>query len=198
MIPFTGGCASGAIPYVIFVDEAGQISLADVLAVSHAARSIVLLGDPQQLEQPVKGSHPDGAAVSALEHLLAGAISVWRPRSRTTDCALFDSSGRTKFSASVELTTFNPASIAAASSVAQYFPSKYSKTKTGTFAPTFTFRTKSLRTTLPAKTVTAFRSRSIVSICYIVMFISIGVNLASSAPVTLSSRCTDTLPFAAG
>ena len=36
------------------------MSLANVLAVSRAAKSIVLLGDPQQLEQPQKGSHPDG------------------------------------------------------------------------------------------------------------------------------------------
>ena len=55
---------------VLFVDEAGQISLANTVAVSQAARSLVLLGDPQQLEQPKRGSHPDGTAVSALEHLL--------------------------------------------------------------------------------------------------------------------------------
>jgi superfamily I DNA and/or RNA helicase len=52
------------------------MSLANVLAVSQAAKNVVLLGDPQQLEQPVKGSHPDGAAVSALEHLLAGAKTI--------------------------------------------------------------------------------------------------------------------------
>ena len=46
------------------------MSLANVLAVSQAARSLVLLGDPQQLEQPRKGSHPDGVDVSALEHIL--------------------------------------------------------------------------------------------------------------------------------
>ena len=57
---------------VLFVDEAGQMCLADVLATSQAARSMVLLGDPQQLEQPQQGSHPDGTAVSALEHLLQG------------------------------------------------------------------------------------------------------------------------------
>ncbi|HEY7306559.1 MAG TPA: TM0106 family RecB-like putative nuclease [Bryobacteraceae bacterium] len=57
---------------VLFVDEAGQMSLANVLSVAQAARSLVLLGDPQQLEQPLKGSHPDGAEVSALEHLLGG------------------------------------------------------------------------------------------------------------------------------
>jgi predicted RecB family nuclease len=55
---------------VLFVDEAGQMSLANVLAVAHAAGSIVLLGDPQQLEQPKKGSHPDGINVSALQHIL--------------------------------------------------------------------------------------------------------------------------------
>src|SRR5262249_54899701 len=39
----------------LFVDEAGQLSLANVLAVAGAARNLVLLGDPQQLAQP---SHP--------------------------------------------------------------------------------------------------------------------------------------------
>lgn len=55
---------------VLFIDEAGQMALADVIAVSQAAKSIVLIGDPQQLERPLKGSHPDGAEKSALEHLL--------------------------------------------------------------------------------------------------------------------------------
>jgi predicted RecB family nuclease len=55
---------------VMFVDEAGQMSLADALAVSQAARNLVLLGDPQQLAQPSQGSHPPGAGVSALEHVL--------------------------------------------------------------------------------------------------------------------------------
>jgi uncharacterized protein len=61
---------------VLFVDEAGQMSLANVLAVAQAAQSIVLLGDPQQLDQPLRGSHPEGADVSALEHLLAGAKTI--------------------------------------------------------------------------------------------------------------------------
>lgn len=55
---------------VLFVDEAGQMALANVLAISQAANSVVLLGDPQQLEQPRKGSHPDGVNASALEHIL--------------------------------------------------------------------------------------------------------------------------------
>lgn len=55
---------------VLFVDEAGQMSLANTLAASHAAPSLVLLGDPQQLDQPLQGSHPEGADASALGHLL--------------------------------------------------------------------------------------------------------------------------------
>jgi len=55
---------------VLFVDEAGQISLANVLAMAHATDSIVLLGDPQQLDQPLRGSHPPGADRSALAHVL--------------------------------------------------------------------------------------------------------------------------------
>ncbi len=57
---------------VLFVDEAAQMSLANVLAVSHAGAGLVLLGDPQQLDQPVQGSHPDGTAVSALDYILGG------------------------------------------------------------------------------------------------------------------------------
>ncbi len=58
---------------VLFVDEAGQMSLADVLAVSQAAKSVVLLGDPRQLDQPLQGTHPPGVAVSALQHILDDA-----------------------------------------------------------------------------------------------------------------------------
>ncbi len=56
----------------LFVDEAGQMSMADVLAVSRSARNIVLLGDPQQLEQPQQAAHPEGTDVAALVHLLDG------------------------------------------------------------------------------------------------------------------------------
>ena len=57
---------------VLFVDEAAQMSLANVLAVSQACKALVLVGDPQQLEQPMKGSHPEGTDVSALDHILGG------------------------------------------------------------------------------------------------------------------------------
>ena len=61
---------------VLFLDEAGQMSLANVLAASPAAKSIVLLGDPQQLDQPQRGVHPPGADASALSHLLNGRSTI--------------------------------------------------------------------------------------------------------------------------
>lgn len=56
----------------LFIDEAGQMSLSQALAASRAAKNIILLGDPQQLEQPQKGSHPEGSDVAALTYLLEG------------------------------------------------------------------------------------------------------------------------------
>jgi uncharacterized protein len=61
---------------VLFVDEAGQVSLATVCSVSGAASSVVLLGDPNQLPQVSQGTHPEGAEASALEHLVAGAKTI--------------------------------------------------------------------------------------------------------------------------
>lgn len=58
--------------HCLFVDEAGQMSLANVLACAPAGKNLVLLGDPQQLEQPQLGSHPEGSDISALAHLLGG------------------------------------------------------------------------------------------------------------------------------
>jgi uncharacterized protein len=61
---------------VLFVDEAAQLSLANVLAVSQAASTVVLIGDPQQLDQPIQGSHPEGTDVSALDHILGGEQTI--------------------------------------------------------------------------------------------------------------------------
>jgi predicted RecB family nuclease len=58
-----------SVDYLV-IDEAGQISLADALATGTASRNLVLLGDPLQLAQVSQGAHPDGSAVSVLEHLL--------------------------------------------------------------------------------------------------------------------------------
>ena len=55
---------------VLVIDEAGQFSLANAVAVAPAGRSLVLLGDPQQLTQPTQATHPYGAGTSALEHLI--------------------------------------------------------------------------------------------------------------------------------
>jgi predicted RecB family nuclease len=56
----------------LLVDEAGQMSLANVVAASSTAHNVILLGDPQQLDQPLQGSHPPGAGRSAMAHLLDG------------------------------------------------------------------------------------------------------------------------------
>jgi uncharacterized protein len=60
----------------LFIDEAGQMSLSHALAASRAAYNLVLLGDPQQLEQPQKGSHPEGSDVAALSYLLDGQPTI--------------------------------------------------------------------------------------------------------------------------
>ncbi|WP_281227913.1 TM0106 family RecB-like putative nuclease [Flavobacterium aquiphilum] len=60
----------------LFIDEAGQFALIDTLVVSHASKNIILLGDHQQLKQPIKGVHPEGTEVSGLEHLLEGKKTI--------------------------------------------------------------------------------------------------------------------------
>src|SRR5439155_6625048 len=54
----------------LFVDEAGQVPLANVVAMSRATNNLVLLGDQMQLEQPVQGAHPGDAGLSALQYVL--------------------------------------------------------------------------------------------------------------------------------
>jgi len=58
-----------SVDYLV-VDEAGQVSLADALALASAARNVILLGDPLQLAQVSTGAHPPGVGASVLEHLL--------------------------------------------------------------------------------------------------------------------------------
>ena len=60
----------------LFIDEAGQFSLANAIAVAPAAESIVMLGDPQQLPQVTKADHPEGSGASVLEHLLNGNSTI--------------------------------------------------------------------------------------------------------------------------
>jgi predicted RecB family nuclease len=60
----------------LFVDEAGQVSLANIVAMGVSAENIVLVGDQMQLAQPIQGVHPGGSGVSALEHLLGEMATV--------------------------------------------------------------------------------------------------------------------------
>jgi uncharacterized protein len=65
----------GKLDY-LFVDEAGQISLADALALGTCARTLVFLGDPNQLPQVSQGAMPEAAKVSVLQHLLGEDTTV--------------------------------------------------------------------------------------------------------------------------
>ena len=60
----------------LFVDEAGQVSLANTIAMGVSAKNVILVGDQMQLSQPIQGSHPGRSGLSALEHLLDGAETV--------------------------------------------------------------------------------------------------------------------------
>lgn len=54
----------------LFIDEAGQVSLANFVAMGMSAKNIILMGDQMQLSQPIKGTHPGSSGMSTLEYLL--------------------------------------------------------------------------------------------------------------------------------
>jgi len=60
----------------LFVDEAGQVGLANMAAMGRAARNIVLVGDPRQLPQVIQGAHPEPANLSCLEWMLGEHATV--------------------------------------------------------------------------------------------------------------------------
>lgn len=60
----------------LFVDEAGQVGLANMVAMGRAARNIVLVGDPRQLPQVIQGAHPDPANLSCLDWMLGEHATV--------------------------------------------------------------------------------------------------------------------------
>lgn len=85
LLSSSGGCLVGGTAWtmtgkevpagsldLLVIDEAGQFSLANTLAVSRAARRLLLLGDPQQLPQVTQGAHPEPVDESALGWLAAG------------------------------------------------------------------------------------------------------------------------------
>ena len=60
----------------LFVDEAGQVSLANLLAMTTAARNVVMVGDPRQLPQVVQGAHPHPAGLSCLDWTLGEEATI--------------------------------------------------------------------------------------------------------------------------
>jgi uncharacterized protein len=60
----------------LFIDEAGQVSLANVVAMGVSARNIVLVGDQMQLGQPIQGVHPADSGQSALQFVLGDMATV--------------------------------------------------------------------------------------------------------------------------
>lgn len=54
----------------LFIDEAGQVSVANLIAMSRATKNIILMGDQMQLGQPSQGSHPGESGASILDYLL--------------------------------------------------------------------------------------------------------------------------------
>ncbi len=60
----------------LFIDEAGQVSLANIVGMGISARNVILVGDQMQLAQPIQGTHPGSSGMSALEYLLGDAATV--------------------------------------------------------------------------------------------------------------------------
>ncbi len=65
----------GSLDY-LFVDEAGQVSVANLIGMAAATDNIVLCGDQMQLGQPVQGAHPGESGLSILEYLLQGKATI--------------------------------------------------------------------------------------------------------------------------
>ncbi len=81
-----GGCVIGATAWgfsnqdgevdYLFVDEAGQVCLANLAAMSTQTKNIVCLGDQMQLPQPIQGTHPGDSACSILDYFLQDTPTV--------------------------------------------------------------------------------------------------------------------------
>jgi uncharacterized protein len=54
----------------LFIDEAGQVSVANLVAMSRCAKNLVIMGDQMQLGQPLQGTHPAESGLSILDYLL--------------------------------------------------------------------------------------------------------------------------------
>ncbi|MGH2958110.1 MAG: DEAD/DEAH box helicase, partial [Solirubrobacterales bacterium] len=73
---------------LLVIDEAGQFALSSALAVGTSAKTLLMVGDPNQLPQVTQGAHPPGAGASALEHVLGdhrtipATLGIFLPESR--------------------------------------------------------------------------------------------------------------------
>lgn len=76
---FSDAAADEMLDY-LFVDEAGQVALANIAAIGTSAKSIILLGDQMQLGQPVQGTHPGHSGESSLDYLLGSMPTIPRER----------------------------------------------------------------------------------------------------------------------
>ena len=66
---FSASDAVGMLDY-LFVDEAGQVSIANLVGMTPSTKNVVLLGDQMQLGQPIRGAHPGESGQSTLRYLL--------------------------------------------------------------------------------------------------------------------------------
>ena len=60
----------------LFVDEASQVSLANIVAAGRATKNIILIGDQNQLDQPIQSSHPGESGLSALTYYTDGNTTI--------------------------------------------------------------------------------------------------------------------------
>ena len=65
----------GQLDY-LFVDEAGQVAVANIVAMGTSAKNIILVGDQMQLSQPIQGTHPGNAGLSILDFLLGDHATI--------------------------------------------------------------------------------------------------------------------------
>jgi len=72
---FSNECVEDCFDY-LFIDEAGQVSVANLIGMSRACRNIILMGDQMQLGQPIQGTHPGESGLSILDYLLEGQSTI--------------------------------------------------------------------------------------------------------------------------
>ena len=72
---FSAAGMRGKLDY-LFVDEAGQVSVANLIGMAASTQNIILLGDQMQLSQPTQGSHPGESGQSSLAYLLQGQATI--------------------------------------------------------------------------------------------------------------------------